>query len=482
MYKNFHLIIFLLILFSPISTYAAITINEIAWMGGVDSANHEWIELYNSGSEVINVDGWTLNDGVNLNINLIGSVPSNSYVVLERSSEESAPSSAFLIYTGALVNSGVTLTLRNSTSEIVDQVSGGESWQSIGGDNTTKETAQYTTKGWVTDVATPGKVNRTGRVEVTVPSAVVPKTKTDSVNSSSNKIVSVEKTKTVMLGNSESVLQLSTDIQDVAYVNQIIPFKVMSTGVGNTINNSLVYTWNFGDTYTTIGSTPEHSYAYPGTYVVTVNAKFAKNNQTIRKEITILPVSFSITKNDDGDIQIQNDSPYDVDISGYVVRGLKDVVFPVDTIILPKSTITIAKQRLDIDDGSMVAFYDKKLKLLTSNYEQFPLMGLSTVSNILDKTALEEDSDINFEQAPVSLLPTRFLSQANLESDSFNFVTAVDDNKIIDQQPEVVANYATTALVSKTEKKNSVPENWPYITFIGLLLLALIGLYFGNKK
>jgi hypothetical protein len=105
----------------------AVSINEVAWMGSVTSANHEWIELYNPG-EAVSVAGWTLSDGMNLNITLVGEMAAASYVVLERTSEESAPGSAFLIYTGALVNGGTTLTLRTAGGEIHDQVAGGEGW------------------------------------------------------------------------------------------------------------------------------------------------------------------------------------------------------------------------------------------------------------------------------------------------------------------------------------------------------------------
>ena len=100
---------------------------------------------------------------MNLSINLTGVISPGAFAVLERTSDDSAPGSAFLIYTGALVNTGATLTLRDASGVIVDQVAGGENWQDIGGDNVTKETAQYTTAGWVTDVPTPGSANRSGR-------------------------------------------------------------------------------------------------------------------------------------------------------------------------------------------------------------------------------------------------------------------------------------------------------------------------------
>ncbi len=142
----------------PASLEAAVVISEVAWMGGTASANHEWIELYNDGG-VIDVSGWTLTDGMNLTIPLAGTIPAQSYAVLERTSDDSAPGTAFLLYTGALVNTGATLQLKRADGDLEDQVAGGDNWQSIGGDNFTKETAQYTTAGWVTGTPTPGSSN-----------------------------------------------------------------------------------------------------------------------------------------------------------------------------------------------------------------------------------------------------------------------------------------------------------------------------------
>ena len=109
----------------PQLIFAAVSISEVAWMGTAVSPNHEWIELHNAGSAV-DVTGWTLTDGMNLSITLEGTIPAESYVVLERTSDASAPGTAFHIYTGALVNSGATLYLKRADGSLVDQVSGGE--------------------------------------------------------------------------------------------------------------------------------------------------------------------------------------------------------------------------------------------------------------------------------------------------------------------------------------------------------------------
>lgn len=482
---NLRQILFLTVFWLVIPVYveASVIINEIAWMGGVNSANHEWIELYNNSNQDVTVDGWTLEDGVNLNINLIGTIASGAYVVLERTSEDSSPALAFLLYTGALVNTGATLTLRNAEGQIMDQVAGGENWQNIGGDNTTKDTAQYTTKGWVTDTPTPAMANGVGRVEVV--SVVEEKTGITKATKSTQ-VAKTNNTKTVNLSTPESSLLLRAEFQEVAYVNQTISFLGIGSGIGDTLVNSLVYTWNFGDSYSKVGREVEHAYAYPGTYVVTVNAQYAKYSETIRREITVLPVTFSITKNDLGDVQINNDSPYDVDMSGFVLRGAKEVVLPSNTIILPKATITIAKNRIGGNADSLIVLYDTKKTLVASTFTKLPsatsLVNLNLVEN-LDVSAVPlEISSSHFSSRLIKAQTSGM--EGVSEAKEFGFVSNyVITNNFPTNDKEELAVSKDSQDLSEVNKKSSEPlsKNWPYIAFISMISLALIGLYFSKK-
>lgn len=350
-------------------TVYAVRINEVAWMGSSANANHEWIELYNAGDSPVSLTGWSLTDGANLNIGLTGSIEAASYGVLERTSDDSAPGVALLTYAGALVNTGATLTLRDAGGGIVDQVAGGTDWQNIGGDNATKETAQYTATGWVTDSPTPGAVNGSGRVVETTTEATTTTTTTQTTSSSgSNKSGSSRSSSaSVRIKNPETKMTLTPDVQSVAYVNQSIPLKVDVSGAYQNQDSLVRYVWNFGDMYTAEGKRVTHTYAYPGEYVVTVHAKNGKTEQVARHEIKVLPVVFSITRSTEGDIQIHNNALYDTDISGYSVKGIETVVFPPRTIILPRATITISKDL--VGSGALVALYDTKKNLITSTYE-----------------------------------------------------------------------------------------------------------------
>lgn len=478
MYQRLFLLLILFLY--PLSTQASVIINEIAWMGGPESANHEWIELYNSGSEAVVLDGWTLSDGANLSINLSGSVPGSSYAVLERSSEESSPVTALLIYTGALVNTGVTLTLKNASGQIMDQVAGGENWQEVGGDNTNKDTAQYTSQGWVTDTPTPKAQNRSGRVELIIPTDNDVEVKSDSKPTSVTiKTKDDKKVKSVSLVTPNTILKLSTEMQDVTYVNQTIPFSVTGSGIGENIINSLVYTWNFGDSYTATGTKVTHAYSYPGTYVVTINAKYARYDETIRREITVLPVTFSLTENDYGDIQIQNDSPYDVDISGFVLRGEKTVTLPPRTIILPKATITIAKNRLGLRgvEEKFIVLYDTKGKSVTTNFAKIAENFISNDEGeeLVTETVISKPLISQIETSNNVIEDTNLVSSL-----VFDFTDlALAGEEIIQTDSEIKVGEISTETPKDNQSESR--ERWPYAIFFTLIILSLFGIYLSRR-
>ncbi len=453
----------LLGLLFPIVTDAAVVISEVAWMGSAASANHEWIELYNDGGAVA-VDGWTLSDGMNLNIPLAGTIPAQSYVVLERSSDASAPGTAFLIYTGALVNTGAVLQLKRSDGGIEDQVAGGENWVSIGGDNLTKETAQYTTTGWVTGVATPGARNSGS------PRSPSDPTDSDEETDEGNDAEGTPKTvarksssrETVRLVLPGMTLKLAVDSQKLGYVHQPITFRVTPSGVGTTLVDSLTYEWNFGDGTTAFSKEPIHSYAFPGTYVVTVYGGYKRQEQVARHEITILPVTLSLTVSPQGNLQIHNESPYEIDISDYSVDGGKRFIFPKRSIMLPNQTITLES------------------KVIGSAYTAVVKDAAGIVVTTKEKSKNEDTPTV--ATAPEKQTPVRAIEVERPEVSAWHTPLVPPDTNTLGDAlknyliPDTV--YAETEPLSVTSsvKQSAVPQNaWPYLGLLGVIMLGLFG-------
>jgi hypothetical protein len=120
--------------FTPVVTATAtapgvrsVIINEIAWAGTASGLpNDEWIELYNPGSVPINITGWRLTAADSVpNIVLSGIVPAGGYFLLERGDDNVVSDiTADQIYSGALANTGETLTLYDAANRVIDTANG----------------------------------------------------------------------------------------------------------------------------------------------------------------------------------------------------------------------------------------------------------------------------------------------------------------------------------------------------------------------
>jgi len=164
-------------LFLPAFSYAQtanmsdVIINEIAWMGSKTSANDEWIELKNTTDQDINLTGWTLTSNGSLKITLKGFIEAQGFFLMERTDDNSVPDiPADMLYTGALSNTGQSLTLSDTSHTIINQINFSKHWPA--GNNTTKQTMEKTATGWQSSKnsgGTPKMVNKTVAVKVIQP-------------------------------------------------------------------------------------------------------------------------------------------------------------------------------------------------------------------------------------------------------------------------------------------------------------------------
>jgi len=157
------------IILLPGAVSAQVLINEIAWMGTTVSATYEWLELYNSAGQPVNLQGWVLKaaDGTPL-INLSGEIAAGGYFLLERTDDQTVPAiTADQIFSGAIGNTGEDFQLFDAGSNLIDEASFASGWP--GGDNTTKQTLERSTiDNWQTSLqpdGTPRTKNSTAPAE-----------------------------------------------------------------------------------------------------------------------------------------------------------------------------------------------------------------------------------------------------------------------------------------------------------------------------
>lgn len=127
---------------TPVTISAGdVVINEIAWMGTKASQYAEWIELYNTTSNPIDLSGWKIIEGGSgaTVVTLANLIQVNNYYLIERVTA-SSPHAFFDIATnisssfvgGGLANTGEKLTLQDSEGNIIDIVDGSTQWYGAG--------------------------------------------------------------------------------------------------------------------------------------------------------------------------------------------------------------------------------------------------------------------------------------------------------------------------------------------------------------
>lgn len=101
------------------SSAADVVINEIAWAGTSDSSSDEWIELYNTTNQVIDLTNWTIEDDGSPLLIESGTIAPHSYFLIE-DSEISTNTPADGIIPLSLSNTGDSLTLKDDSGTTID--------------------------------------------------------------------------------------------------------------------------------------------------------------------------------------------------------------------------------------------------------------------------------------------------------------------------------------------------------------------------
>ncbi len=310
----------------PVPADAAVRINEVAWMGGSDNANAEWIELFNTDDVPVSLSNWILAASTGSpSVTLAGSLAGKGFYLLERTSDDTVPAvAAGKIYTGALSNTGATLTLKDATGTTIDEVAGGTNWTNIGGDNTTKQTAQRSEDGtsWSTADPTPGIQNTlsspVSNISTSSPGVTVSNPKTPSfphiyIDGMNDRIVSTFD---------------SMDSEVMIYDDHIQRVRYASIG------------WAFGDGSQENGYRPRHVYEYPGKYVVTVRVESDNLHDEDSFVVTVDDADIRIAENSERGVGLYNADDRIVTLSNWKLkRGDAIYMLPPGTQVLPGTTV-----------------------------------------------------------------------------------------------------------------------------------------------
>ncbi len=109
---------------APFHGTREVVIHEIAWMGTTQSANQQWLELYNTTDEVIDLDGWQLRcRNRTFEIPLQGEIlPHRSVVLIQEAHPELPGVPIHMTFSYRLNPEGERLILEDARGRVVDLV------------------------------------------------------------------------------------------------------------------------------------------------------------------------------------------------------------------------------------------------------------------------------------------------------------------------------------------------------------------------
>ncbi len=417
-------------------------INEIAWMGTADNASDEWLELYNAGASSVDLEGWTLEWGIDSttpkSIELSGSFAAHGYYLLERTDDSTLFGiSADAIYTGSLSNSGEKLYLR-SPSSIVQTLNFSAGWPA--GDNTSKDTMQWSGTSWLTAPATPRATNSGA---ASPPAETAPPTNQSQPQSSASTSaltsVSLPETRsfTVNIGKDRTV---STD-SAVGFGVAISP-KSYESGVS--------VLWSFGDGARAEGLSVSHAYVLPGKYLANVKVSLGSDSAEARVLVNVVAQEVYISDAKDGHdgyIRLANKTETELRLGHYgLSAGSQLFSLPETFTVLPRSEVAIPARisglsyfpkgliSLRSPDGELISTWSK---------ESVPVpevVGVSATATL-----------------PTGMLPQAEISKALSSVDNLkSSVLALSSSKTPDQTKKVIAvndPVPTKALSTNTASK-----------------------------
>ncbi len=448
--KKFGLLI--LALLFPSFSHAQVFINEIMYdLPGTDSGR-EWVEVYNAGSSPIDLSTYKFSEATtNHTIKSISgstSISSGSYGVIADDTNK------FLVdwpgFSGnlfdssfSLNNTGATLTLKDSSSGISDQVT----YSSTQGANGDGNTLQKSSPAWISAVPTPGSLNsNTPIVSTSTPPGVTPSDPTEDDSSGGGSLSSHTSIVSISEYIEHDKFSITAGRDRLVMVGIPVDFEAKA----NMYDNNTHYSWTFGDGTVGDGKKVKHTYQYPGDYVAVVNGTSGEDKYVSRTNIKVIKPKLVVEEANEVYIKIKNDSGYEVNLFGSEIdSGASVFKFPKDSIILK---------------GNSAIFSSEVTNLHPNSPQDIVIKNVNTISGPVTPSAEDQkeladlyEKTVNLQKQLTSMSSTQSFEKKEL---------FVDESK---NTQDTVENVATPLLSVPTSHN----RNWRDI---------LKEFFFGVKK
>ena len=314
-----------ILIFSPTITYANVSITEIMYDLEGSDVKREWIEIYNGGTESVDLSDWRFNDGSNHTLSaddLI--IDPGGYKLLVSDIETYGAGADVIDTVMSLNNSGDTLRLvrEDGADEFV------VTYSSLQGANGNGNSLQWIQNSWQEALPTPLMPNEEEEV--------APVETEESEEGTFSEEQNVEE---VFGQHVVSNIKARAGEDKQTVVGALTFFEGRALGLQNELLKNARYIWNLGDGSVKEGQNISHVYTYPGDYAVTLTVTSAELTATDRLDVHISKAKLFVSYADRGRIEISNQSTIDTDLSFWKLK-YKDTYFT-----FPKNTIVAANRK-----------------------------------------------------------------------------------------------------------------------------------------
>ncbi|HEY4496308.1 MAG TPA: lamin tail domain-containing protein [Candidatus Paceibacterota bacterium] len=350
----------------PLSVSATVEISEIMYdpEGNDANAGGEWIEVYNTDSQAIDLTQWKFfesetNHGISTDN--VSEIPANGYAII--SSNLDYFKSFFNNYSGPLfkasfsLNDGEMLAMKSSKEATPsDSVTYSSDWGGKGDGNS----LQKINGQWKVGLATPGVANVVNSSGNNLP-ANTPNSSQSQNTSQTTTTVEEQPKMSVDAGANRTV---------IVGADALLSGKALGAD-GKPLDN-VRYLWNFGDGETKEGQNVLHRFRFPGEYIITLDVAYGKWSSSARLTATAIksPLVISrVEKGKTGFVELANEGDAVLDLFGWYLKSNNvSFLIPKNTVIVGGKKIIFPNEVTKIETSDVILLYPNGM--MATGYEE----------------------------------------------------------------------------------------------------------------
>ncbi len=329
----------------PLTASAKVVVSEFMYDALDTDTDKEYVELFNDGTNPVDLTKWKINDGSNHTLNVppknggTGSItiPAQGYVVLVNDASVfvgANPSISVSIIDTVLSlgNTSGVIQVLNESGIVEDSVT----YAKANGAAGTGDTLHWNGSAYVPGAPTPGGAFAGGTV-----AEPEKETTTTSQTSSPQNTASSPPVSSFVAPITPSIFAYAGKDRDVIAGADVVFEGSAYDKHGDAIDatDKVRFLWTFGDGGTAEGVRVTHRYAQPGKYAAVLDIAQVLSAASAQVIVTAHPVSIGVTIVN-GAIVLTNTSGRDLDISGWHLRaGSGTFTLPARTILLRDAAV-----------------------------------------------------------------------------------------------------------------------------------------------